>query len=87
MIYFRLLCSSLFAKEACHSDNGEAVVYRSTDSDIQWTVAGIIGWGWGCGQDLPAVNYRVSHYMDVIKKHAKCPQTVEEFLSEEREFQ
>ena len=48
----------------------------------RYQLEGITSWGFGCGQKLPGVYTKVSHFMDFILEHSKYIQTVEnEMLS------
>ena len=52
-------------RDACTGDGGSPLVCQAGSG--RWTVVGLVGWGLGCGEPLPAVYTRLSHYRQFIE--------------------
>ncbi|XP_037087301.1 protein masquerade-like [Pollicipes pollicipes] len=74
-----VLCATGRAgSDACFGDGGGAVVcpLAQDGPDGPLYVAGLVSWGIGCGQDIPAVYTKVSDYYDWIVGHVKDVNTI-----------
>ncbi|XP_034021358.1 chymotrypsin-like protease CTRL-1 isoform X2 [Thalassophryne amazonica] len=61
-----MLCAGQAGKDSCQGDSGGPLVYKQ---DSQWTQAGVVSFGSGCGDaNFPGVYARVSKYQSWINQ-------------------
>jgi len=57
--------------DTCKGDGGAPLICRHHESDL-WVQTGIVSWGIGCGQDIPAVYANVAKAVCWIDREVTC---------------